>query len=97
MDPVFLLRDVTDDELSAEMATLRSGRYPRWQLAGEAGYDATEGPAGALEVYRYKRLWLRRGVDTIVVVTLRRSRHSAVWQRIADPDEENMGAPDEAT
>lgn len=87
MDPVFLSRDVTDDELAAEVTALQSGRYPRWRLDGEAGYSATEGPTGALEMYNYKRLWLRDAAGHGMVVTLQRLRAPAVWRRIAIPGE----------
>jgi hypothetical protein len=87
-EPRFFSRDVTDDELAAEIAALREGCFPAWRLVGTATYQATRGAGSAMALHDFTRIWLEDGAGGATVVTLQRLPDGALWRRLAASDEE---------
>lgn len=88
MDPVFFHRDVTDDELAADLTTLNAGQHPHWRLAAQTEYKATQQYQGQRMLCDFKRLWLNHCAGHHNVVTLRRLPGASTWQRVAIPGED---------
>jgi hypothetical protein len=87
-EPRFFSRDVTDDELAAEIAALGEGRFPAWRLVGTATYQATRGAGSAMTLHDFTRIWLEDREGRATVVTLQRPPDGTLWRRIAASDEE---------
>lgn len=84
-EPLFFSRDVSDDELAADIAALQEGRFPAWRLSGTATYQATRGLGSAVELHSFTRIWLDDGAGHTTVVTVERARDAHLWHRIAVP------------
>jgi len=82
-EPRFFSKDVTDDELAAEIAALQEGCFLAWRLVGTATYQATRGAGSAMALHDFTRIWLDYGADGVTVVTLQRLPDGALWHRIA--------------
>ena len=50
MEPAFCYREMTDDELSADLAALKAGQYRGWQLAHEVNYETGHRDGGSFTV-----------------------------------------------
>jgi hypothetical protein len=81
-EPPFLWRDVTKDELEADLDALRAGRYPGLTFAGDAGWRSTYREDGTLGLSQFKRVWLANHAEDRIVVTLQYLDGIACWRRI---------------
>ena len=85
MEPAFFQQDVTDEELAADLATLRAEQHPHWRLAAHTEYRATQQHQGRRMLCDFKRLWLDHRAGRHIVITLRRLPGASTWQRVAIP------------
>ena len=79
MRPTFLVRDVSDDELQADLAALARAAYPRLRLIAEARYAATQELDGSLVLCDFWRLWLDDSESGRITITLRRLPDTNNW------------------
>lgn len=82
MEPAFFARDLTDDELSADLAALKLGHYSGWRLVAETTYETGHRTGDSFAVYTWTRIWLHDQAGHEQVVTLRRPRGRGVWRRV---------------
>ncbi|HVA91640.1 MAG TPA: hypothetical protein VNL71_17575 [Chloroflexota bacterium] len=85
MEPSFFSRDLTSDELSADLTALKLGRYPGWRLVGEVAYETGARIGECISVYKWARIWVRDPKGGEHVVTLRRPDERTSWRRVANP------------
>lgn len=90
-EPQFFFRDVSDEELRADLIALRTNQYPQWRLIGDAAYETGQATGDAIVVRTFERIWLdylgsRAGRRA--VVTLQRLGDRGVWHRIAGPGQD---------
>jgi hypothetical protein len=85
MEPSFFSREVTSDELSADLTALKLGRYPGWRLVGDVAYETGARVGDLMAVYKWARIWVNGPNGEEHVITLRRPDESAAWRRVTAP------------